>query len=76
MFVCAQAHISGERPRHREHTVTIIPLCACSPGAHVSRFKETVCRVRLMISNVNSLGYCSGATYTDIQMKYYYYNVL
>lgn len=71
MFVRAQAHISGERPRHMEHTITIISLCACLPGAHVSRFKETVCRVRLMISNVNSLSHCSSTTYTNIQMKYY-----
>lgn len=34
VFVRAQAHISGERPRLGEHTVTmIILLCACSPGA-------------------------------------------
>lgn len=34
VFVRAQAHISGERLRLGEHTVTmIILLCACLPGA-------------------------------------------
>lgn len=93
VFVRAQAHISGERPRLGKHTVTmIILLCACSPGAQAFQGLEKLfARVFIyymyiiiyviVISNVNSLGHCSGApcavTYIMLQqLKCYCYIIL
>lgn len=73
IFQVRETTTQGTRTIYIIHIITIIPLCACSPaGAHVSRFLKKLFAY-IVISNVNSLGHCSGGPYADAQMKICYY---